>query len=204
MHVTRMHRDKVDRYIPGDFDRSLHAKDGMPICAACGKEFKQWKGLRDHLLSGACSRPDQLRSLSTTPEAQVQSEALMALASFRAKVQGSPKLASSPEAQELAQRCTICGFWTPDYTKVKSHLRCQSFSPQMIKGHPSVGRPCMINASTRSNASSFFRCVLAGSGCTAHMRRATPAPPRNLTQRRYGLCMLSVSNRKGRQQSPGS
>ena len=75
MHVTRMHRDKVDRYIPGDFDRSLHAKDGMPICAACGKEFKQWKGLRDHLLSGACSRPDQLRSLSTTPEAQVQSTA---------------------------------------------------------------------------------------------------------------------------------
>ena len=157
MHVTRMHRDKVDRYIPGDFDRSLHAKDGMPICAACGKEFKQWKGLRDHLLSGACSRPDQLRSLSTTPEAQVQSETLMALASFRAKVQGAPKqslggLASSPEAQELAQRCTICGFWTPDHTKVKSHLRqahvkawardgpaslkmCQSFSPQMIKGH---------------------------------------------------------------------
>ena len=157
MHVTRMHRDKVDRYIPGDFDRSLRAKDGMPICAACGKDFKQWKGLRDHLLSGACSRPDQLRSLSTTPEAQVQSEALMALASFRAKVQGAPKqslggLASSPEAQ--AQRCTICGFWTPDHTKkVKSHLRqahvkawardgpaslkmCQSFSPQVIKGHP--------------------------------------------------------------------
>ena len=82
----------------------LRAKDGMPICAACGKEFKQWKGLRDHLLSGACSRPHHLRSLSTTPEAQVQSEALMALASFRAKVQGAPKqslggLASSPEAQ---------------------------------------------------------------------------------------------------------
>ena len=76
MHVTRMHRDKVDRldrYIPGDFDRSLHAKDGMPICAACGKEFKQWKGLRDHLLSGACTRPDRLRALSTTPEAQVLS-----------------------------------------------------------------------------------------------------------------------------------
>ena len=96
--------------------------------------------------------------LSTTPEAQVQSEALMALAFFRAKVQGSPKqhlgrLAASPDAQELAQRCTICGFWTPDYTKIKNHLRqahakawtrdgaaslkmCQSFSPQMIKGHP--------------------------------------------------------------------
>ena len=39
----------------------------------------------------------------------------------------------------------------------------------------------MINASAGSNAPSFFRCVLAGSGCTAHMRRATPAPPRNLT-----------------------
>ena len=89
MHVTRMHRDKDDRYIPGDCDHSLHAKDGMPICAACVKEFKQWKSLCDRLLSGACSRPDQLRSLSTTPGAQVQSEALMALAPFRAKVQGS-------------------------------------------------------------------------------------------------------------------
>ena len=111
-----------------DFDRSLHSKDGLPICAACGKEFKQWKGLRDHLLSGACTRPDRFRALSATPEAQVQSEALMALASFRAKVQGSPKqhlgrLAASPDAQELAQRCTICGFWTPDYTKIKNHLR---------------------------------------------------------------------------------
>ena len=44
MHVTRMHRDKVDRYIPGDFDRSLHAKDGLPISAACDKEFKSGRG----------------------------------------------------------------------------------------------------------------------------------------------------------------
>ena len=43
MHVTRMHRDKVDRYIPGDFDRSLHAKDGMPICAACGRSSSSGK-----------------------------------------------------------------------------------------------------------------------------------------------------------------
>ena len=120
-----MRRDKVDRYIPGDFDRSLHVKDGLNICAACGKEFKQWKGLRDHLLSGACTQPGRLRTLSTTPEAQVQGEALTALASFRTRVQSSTQLqlgslAASHEAQELAHRCIICGFWTPDYTKVKN------------------------------------------------------------------------------------
>ena len=62
MHVSRMHRDKLTRYIPADSDRGLHATDGLPVCAACNKEFKQWKGLRDHLLSAACPRPAELNS----------------------------------------------------------------------------------------------------------------------------------------------
>ena len=121
----------------------------------------------------------------------------MALASFRTKVQGSPKqhlgrLAASTDARELAHRCIICGFWTPDYTKVKNHLRqahaaawtrdgavslkmCQSFTPQMIKGHP-----CPFYHKTvydkRKHSSSYSRCVLDGSGCTAHMRWETLAP----------------------------
>ena len=125
MHVTRMHRDVVTKFIPGEFDRGLHATNGMPVCAACHKEFRQWKGLRDHLLSGACPEPARLRSLSTMPDQQVQGEALAALAKFRASVQGSMRqamgaLAARSDAAELAQRCIICGFWTPDYTKMKN------------------------------------------------------------------------------------
>ena len=33
------------------------------------------------------------------------------------------KLAALPSAQVLQHRCVICGFWTPDHTKVKSHIR---------------------------------------------------------------------------------
>ena len=58
MHTAKMHRDSLPRFIPPTFDRELHAKDGVPVCAACNKSFKQWKGLRDHLLSGACPAPD--------------------------------------------------------------------------------------------------------------------------------------------------
>ena len=57
MHTAKMHRDTIQRFIPPTFDRELPAKDGMPVCAACNKSFKQWKGLRDHLLSGACPAP---------------------------------------------------------------------------------------------------------------------------------------------------
>ena len=54
MHTAKLHRDSLSRFIPPLFDRELHAKEGMPVCAACNTSFKQWKGLRDHLLSGAC------------------------------------------------------------------------------------------------------------------------------------------------------
>ena len=56
--------------------------------------------------------------------------------------------ASSPEAAELEQWCIICGFWSPDYTKVKNHIcqarqrdgdaamkLCQGYSAQALKGH---------------------------------------------------------------------
>ena len=68
-------------------------------------------------LSRACSTKEPLQ--------QVQGEALAALAKFRASVQGSMRqamgaLAARSDAAELAQRCIICGFWTPDYTKMKN------------------------------------------------------------------------------------
>ena len=74
------------------------------------------------------SKPEQLRLISTTHDRQIQSEALGGLARFRTRVQSSPQqalgaLAASPEAAELAKRCILCGFWTPDCTKVKNHLR---------------------------------------------------------------------------------
>ena len=86
------------------------------------------RSAQDHLLSGACPKPEQLRLISTTHDRQIQSEALGGLARFRTRVQSSPQqalgaLAASPEAAELAKRCILCGFWTPDCTKVKNHLR---------------------------------------------------------------------------------
>ena len=61
-HIARKHPETVQRYIPRTFSRLLSV-DGLPQCAACRKCFPQMKGLKDHLLSGACSAPAELRAL---------------------------------------------------------------------------------------------------------------------------------------------
>ena len=156
MHISKMHRDTLSRFIPPVFDRELHAKEGMPVCAACNKSFKQWKGLRDHLLSGACSAPDALRITTSSGTLSNSSSDLLQLQELRREVQSSlstqlAKQAAAPSAQILQNRCVVCGFWTPDHTKVKSHLRqahpqvwqevgeaagqlCAGHSAQTIKG----------------------------------------------------------------------
>ena len=128
MHTAKMHRDSLPRFIPPTFDRELHAKDGMPVCAACNKSFKQWKGLRDHLLSGACPAPDALRKITSSGTLSSSSTEMLQLQELRREVQGSTrsqlaKQAALPSAQVLQHRCVVCGFWTPDHTKVKSHIR---------------------------------------------------------------------------------
>ena len=128
MHTAKMHRDSLSRFIPPIFDRELHAKDGMPVCVACNKSFKQWKGLRDHLLSGACPAPDALRNITSSGTLSSSSTEMLQLQELRREVQGSTrsqlaKQAALPSAQVLQHRCVVCGFWTPDHTKVKSHIR---------------------------------------------------------------------------------
>ena len=158
LHTAKMHRDTLSRFIPPEFDRELHAKEGMPVCAACGKSFKQWKGLRDHLLSGACSAPDALRTITSSGTLSNSSSEMLQLPALRREVQSSLSTqlathAALPSAQILQNRCVVCGFWTPDHTKVKSHIRqahpqvwqetgeatgplCAGHSVQTIKGQP--------------------------------------------------------------------
>ena len=45
MHTAKMHRDSLSRFIPPVFDRELHAKEGMPVCVACNRSFKQAQGV---------------------------------------------------------------------------------------------------------------------------------------------------------------
>ena len=99
----------------------------FPKCAACSTSFKQWKGLRDHLLSGACPAPDKLKQL-TEADAQGSAPERQQLATIRAELLELPQhqlcsYASRPAMILLNQRCLVCNFWTPDRTKVKSHFR---------------------------------------------------------------------------------
>ena len=109
-------------------------------------------------LSGACPAPDALRKITTSGTLSSSSTEMLQLQELRREVQGSTrsqlaKQAALPSAQVLQHRCVVCGFWTPDHTKVKSHIRqahpqvwqetgeaagplCAGHSVHTIKGQP--------------------------------------------------------------------
>ena len=127
-HVGKMHPGTVDRFVPTTF-RQEHAVSGLPQCAACMRHFSQWKGLKDHLLSGACPEPEKLRQLENPPEAPAGAGEGTALHSrqqmLRDTVLTHTALAvgRTDQAQEFLSYCALCGFWTADHTKLKSHIR---------------------------------------------------------------------------------
>ena len=114
MHVTKQHPTTVPRFIPSTFDRLRHAVDGLPKCAACNSSFKQRKGLRDHLLSGACPAPDKLQQL-TEADAQGTAPETKQPADIRAELLALPQhqicsYASRPTMTLLNQRCLFATF----------------------------------------------------------------------------------------------
>ena len=192
MHTAKMHRDSLSRFIPPVFDRELHAKEGMPVCVACNRSFKQWKGLRDHLLSGACPAPDALRTITSSGTLSSSSSEMLQLQELRREVQSSTrsqlaKQAALPSAQILQHRCVVCGFWTPDHTKVKSHIRqahpqvwqetgeaagplCAGHSVQTIKGQT---LPFLQAAGVRQKEAPATMC----SSISGLLVLATDTPP---------------------------
>ena len=147
----------------------------MPVCAACSKSFKQWKGLRDHLLSGACSAPDALRAITSSGTLSNSSSDLLQLQELRREVQSSlstqlAKQAALPSAQILQNRCVVCGFWTTDHTKVKSHIR---------QAHPQVWQE--IGEATRPLCAGHSVQTIKGQACPfcrrkVHDKKKHPQP----------------------------
>ena len=157
-HVGKVHPGTVDRFVPTTF-RQEHAVSGLPQCAACLRHFSQWKGLKDHLLSGACPEPDKLRRLELPPEDPAGAEGGTALHPRQQMLRDTVStrtalsVCRTDQAQEFLSYCALCGFWTSDHTKIKSHLRqahrtqwsdhghatteaCKRAGVPLIKGQP--------------------------------------------------------------------
>ena len=123
-HIARKHPETVQRYIPRTFSHLLSV-DGLPQCAACRKRFPQMKGLKDHLLSGACSAPAELRALDD--QAQPTTASTSSLSGLHPRQQRlhstlqthtAVELGREPASRELLAYCLICGFWTHDHGKL--------------------------------------------------------------------------------------
>ena len=53
----RVHEATAHKILPdksGVFVKALHAKDGLPVCASCGKKFSRWSGLARHIEQHRC------------------------------------------------------------------------------------------------------------------------------------------------------
>ena len=160
IHEAKMHRDKLDRYVPTDF-LPEHSKDGLPTCAACHKHFALWKGLKDHLLSGACTEPETLRRIDAQHSELLEKAGLTESVhpwsrehlTSTAGTHTVTQLARQPASKRFVDHCVLCGFWTPDHTKVKSHLhqehrriwdalqesttlQCQKLGTEILKDRP--------------------------------------------------------------------
>ena len=125
LHRAKQHPDSVERYVPERFDRAKHSVDGLPICRACGAQFKQWPGLLSHLLSGACPKPQALKDLDASTDSSTLPSHLESLARAVAEAPRHqlPKIARNQDSSALLSQCLQCGLWTPGYTKLKSHVR---------------------------------------------------------------------------------
>ena len=78
-----------------------------------------------HLLSGACPEPNKLVAIDGDGHAAPLAgplEKLKQTPGNSARFQ-LPVVAKSADSQALISQCLQCGFWTPDYTKLKSHFR---------------------------------------------------------------------------------
>ena len=112
LHRTRLHPSSIKRFITSCFDRKLHAVAGMPQCAACLAKFRQWKGLRDHLLSGACPAPERLMDLKDE-DARSMHPDVAQLHQLRKDIAALPRhqlreLARRESASLLKHRCLAC------------------------------------------------------------------------------------------------
>ena len=93
------------------------------------RHFSQWKGLKDHLLSGACPEPEKLRQLECPPEAPAGAGEGTALHPRQQMLRDTvlthtaQAVGKTDQAQEFLSYCALCGFWAADHTKLKSHIR---------------------------------------------------------------------------------
>ena len=99
-HIARKHPETVQRYIPRTFSHLLSV-DGRPQRAACRKRFPQMKGLKDHLLSGACSAPAELRALDD--QAQPTTDSTSSLSGLHPRQQRLHSTLQTHTAVELGR-----------------------------------------------------------------------------------------------------
>ena len=166
MHTAKMHRDSLSRFIPPTFDRELHAKDGMPVCAACNRSFKQWKGLRDHLLSGACPAPDALRNITSSGTLSSSSTEMLQLQELRREVQGSTR-------SQLASLTYVRPIRRYGRRRVRQHL-CAGHSIHTIKGQPCP----FCRRQVYDKKKHPQQCVVLFQVCLCWLRTHPPSAPR--------------------------
>lgn len=123
-HIGKMHPGTVDRFVPSTF-RQEHAVSGLPQCAACLRHFSKTTCCQER----AQSRPNfgnwsvHRMNASTSGGGGTALHPRQQMLRDTAQTHTALAVGRLDLAQDFMAYCALCGFWTVDHTKIKSHIR---------------------------------------------------------------------------------
>ena len=157
VHQARIHGLKVGQRIPLKFNRAVHAKQGLPICALCHREFNLWTNLEKHITTGRCPGVENggaLRSEALQTELETQPLACRPELMQKVRQQGWQALTSDrPLCSLLMHHCVLCHQWAASASGLKKHMSThhpewEQLMPQMLSmaalTKSSITRPCKL------------------------------------------------------------
>ena len=127
-HQARAHGLKASLRTQMRFDRTVHAKQGLPICALCHREFHLWTNLEKHITTGQCKGIDEGQALQAVQQVTdldllQQPVACRAELMHRIRDEGwQPLLKDKPLCSLLQSHCPLCHQWAATASGLKKHL----------------------------------------------------------------------------------
>ena len=127
-HQARAHGLKVSLRTQMRFDRTVHAKQGLPICALCHREFHLWTNLEKHITTGQCqgvAEGQALQAVQQVADLDLQQQPVACRAELMRRIREEgwqSLLKDKPLCSLLQSHCPLCHQWAATASGLKKHL----------------------------------------------------------------------------------
>ena len=159
VHQAKVHGMKAGNRVQLRFNRAIHAKQGLPICALCHREFHLWTNLEKHITTGQCPGVAEGKIIAASAN-QTELEQLTQPVACRKELmsqirrQGWQELLSNkPLCSLLVNHCVLCHQWAAKASGLKKHMSThhpewERWMPKMLQmaalTKRTIRRPCHL------------------------------------------------------------